>query len=330
MLRVLFLRRQRVGGIATYTEVLRHRLEMEGVDVVIDDATGWIPNETGFRVDRKVSRALRDAVRGFDLVHAFGYRAAWACSEAFYVKQPWLYTAYDMPKTTMAALVDRLNAARRGICSSTAVKRELDGGDTLHLEVITPGVYVPDETRTTEEARLALGLDADERVVLGFGRLVPERGFDALRNAAAELVRDTDKVSVVIVGEGPEASRLGGEGCRVVTGEFDKWLWLQAAEIVVVPSRRAGFSMVAAEAMMLGKPVLVRRTGGLADMGIENVSLEVFDEDDDLLFVLLELLNSPIHLDSVGEAGRYRAEDRFDLGKCVNKHVNLYRDLTSR
>ncbi len=187
MIRVLFLRRQRIGGIATYTEVLRHSLKAEGIDVVIDDAESWIPNETGWKADRQVSKALHEAAKGFDVVHAFGYRSAWACSEAFYLKKPWLYTAYDMPKTTVGPLIDRLNASRVGICVSRAVKKPLEEAETLNLEVVVPGVYVPEFRLETQEARVKLGLDPESPVVLAvrdlMGAIEDLRHFGRRRNS---------------------------------------------------------------------------------------------------------------------------------------------------
>ena len=112
--------------------------------------------------------------------------------------------------------------------------------------------------------------------------------------------------------------------------EFDRWTWLQAADIVFVPYTRAGWSMVAAEAMALGKAVLVRRAGGLPDMGTENVNIEIFENDDEVLFMLLELLNSPIHRESLGSAARARASERFTIERCAREHAKIYRDLLSR
>lgn len=326
MARILFLRRQKVGGIATYTELLRHGLEQEGHDVVIDDAD-YIPNETGWAVDRKVSKDLREASKGFDLVHAFGYRAAWACSEAFYLKRPWVYTAYDMPKTIVNQLTDRLNAARTGITPCRKVKEKLEDGDTLHLEVVVPCVHVPDDLPTKEEARRGLNLPEEHPVILGMGPFGPDRGFQVLADAAEQLHFEAPDVTVAMVGENPGSVSAS---VKVVERNFDRWRWLQAAEIVVVPYTRAGWSMVAAEAMALGKALLVRDAGGLPEMGTENLNIEVFENNDEVLFMLLELLNSPIHRESLGNAAQARASERFTIERCAREHAKIYRDLLSR
>ena len=191
-----------VGGMATYSELLRHGLEEEGIDVVIDD-TGWIPNETGWKVDRKVSKQLQEASRGFDLIHAFGYRAAWACSEAFYLKRPWVYTAYDMPKTLVSQLIDRLNAARTGIVPTRKVKQKLEEADTLNLEVVMPCVHVPNDLPSMQDCKSKLGLNEEHPLILGMGPFGKDRGFRPLSDAADQLKFEYPDVQVAMVGEEP-------------------------------------------------------------------------------------------------------------------------------
>ena len=80
---VLFLRRQALGGIATYSSALAAELAKHGVEVRIEDAEKWIPNETGPKPDDKVSPQLMKLAKDVQLVHAFGYRSAWASGAAF-------------------------------------------------------------------------------------------------------------------------------------------------------------------------------------------------------------------------------------------------------
>ena len=319
--------------MATLSEALRRELDRLDVEVVIDDAADWIPNETGFTVDRKVSKEMKKAAQGFDLVHAWGYRAAWAASEAYYLKFPWVYTAYDIPKTRNSQLIDRLNAARLGICSSRAVKTALEEVDTVQLERITPGLTSAPNLYSRVEAKQRLALPSQGQVILGFGRMVPERGFDALLAAMPTVWDHHSDAHLVLLGDGPEHQKLDKEaqkyGARVsVVSKFqDKWMWLAAADLVVVPSRRVGFSMVAAEAMQAATPVLVRQAGGLGDMGNEDVSLAIFYDDDWLGDRISSLLGAPEVIRNIGYAGQVRANDYFDIAECARRHANAYRDL---
>ena len=46
-MRVLILRRQEFGGIATYTNLLADALHDEDIEAIVDDAEDWIPNKKG-------------------------------------------------------------------------------------------------------------------------------------------------------------------------------------------------------------------------------------------------------------------------------------------
>jgi glycosyltransferase involved in cell wall biosynthesis len=105
--------------------------------------------------------------------------------------------------------------------------------------------------------------------VLAVGRLVPEKGFDL----AIEAVARTGDV-LEIVGDGDQRAAL--EALARDTGASVRFLGslppeavaerYAAARLVVVPSRREGFGMVAAEAAAAGRAVVASAVGGLPDI----------------------------------------------------------------
>jgi glycosyltransferase involved in cell wall biosynthesis len=125
--------------------------------------------------------------------------------------------------------------------------------------------------------------------VLAVGRLVHEKGFDVLIRAVAKLDK-ADRPKVVIVGEGPEREALINES-RVL--EVDLELlgslspkemgdWYLKARFVVVPSRREGFGLVAAEAAASGRAVIGSRVGAIPDLVADGVS-GLLTEPDNVL-----------------------------------------------
>ena len=64
-MRVLLLHRQAYGGINSYVQCLSEALQSLGIDLVAQDATNWIPNETGPLPDRITTKELRDRAAGF-------------------------------------------------------------------------------------------------------------------------------------------------------------------------------------------------------------------------------------------------------------------------
>lgn len=303
-------------------------LDAEGIELVIDDADKWIPDKTGFAVDKGVTKAMNKAAQGFDCVHAWGLRAAWAASEAFYLRFPWVYTAYDEPKSTHSELVDRLNAARRGLCSSPFVKERLDAADTLNLEVAMPGVAPPEDLgeTTRDAARKQLGIRDDAKLVVACGRFVADRGFEALTTAFEDVRRELPDATLLLSGAGPEPPPIHQDGVDVRGPLASVWPALCAADLVVVPSTRAGFSLFGAEAMWAGTPVLYRNTGGLRDMAENGSTAFFFDLDVDLAPRIVEILESDLTRETVANAGNLRAHARYKLERYARETAQVYRE----
>lgn len=100
------------------------------------------------------------------------------------------------------------------------------------------------------------------RTVIGAGRLVPEKGFATLIEAVARI--DDPTVTLVIVGDGPEAERLHALGAALGLSERlqmpgyqrDIRPWLDQARLFVLSSHFEGYPAVMIEAFAAGRPVV--------------------------------------------------------------------------
>jgi glycosyltransferase involved in cell wall biosynthesis len=105
------------------------------------------------------------------------------------------------------------------------------------------------------------------------GRLSEEKGFDVLLEAVRLAVADGLDVRLELVGSGPEHDRLaalaaGLDGRVQLTPAQPRaalWERMDAAQVLVVPSRREGLGLVALEAIARGRPVIASRVGGLPE-----------------------------------------------------------------
>ncbi len=322
-MRVLLLRRTSQGGMAALSDALPPALAEFGVEADVVDAEEWMPKATGRKVDPGVTKRLRALAKPYDLVHAFGYRTAWACGEAFGMRRPWLYTAYDLPKTTHPELIDRLLPARIGLCSSTAVLRALRAADATGLRVLVPGA---------PPAAAGAKTPSDHPRILAAGRFVAERGFDALLGAMPQVWECEPHATLTLVGDGPLASELGrqaealGERVRFVPRYEPLAARLADADLAVVPSRSAGFSLFAAEAMLAGVPVLMRDAGGLGEMVDEGITGWVFFTDDEMAGRLAGLAGAPDVWAFVSAQAQKAAEERFSLRRCAEQYAGAYAD----
>ncbi len=108
----------------------------------------------------------------------------------------------------------------------------------------------------------------DQRLFVGAGRLVDQKGFDRLIVALKDW-RTRDDWRLVILGEGPDYARLQqlvtDHGLSQITlAGFDAHPWrvFAAANAFVLPSRHEGLPNVALEALALGTPVIAAASAG--------------------------------------------------------------------
>ncbi|KJC49536.1 glycosyl transferase [Bradyrhizobium sp. LTSP885] len=159
--------------------------------------------------------------------------------------------------------------------------------------------------------------------VLFIGRLDRQKGYDLLVDAARSLedVLDVRIVGAAVIGKfdgskvPSNVSLLGWLNRQQIEAQLD------AADIVVIPSRWEGFGLVALEAMRAEKPILAFRIGALPEIvedGVTGVLCEPVSTAQ-----LVEGFKRLLELD-LGVLGR-RGHDRFRQLYDVEKtHRNLH------
>lgn len=139
---------------------------------------------------------------------------------------------------------------------------------------------------------------AETGFALGVGRLVEEKGFDVLVEAVSMIDAEA-RPELTIVGVGPEQSRLESQARRLgvklrLPGSvppLELPYWYRRASVVVVPSRREGFGIVAAEASAAGRVVVATKVGAMPQIIDDGVSGLLVDPGnaDDLYRALLQV-----------------------------------------
>jgi glycosyltransferase involved in cell wall biosynthesis len=138
-----------------------------------------------------------------------------------------------------------------------------------------PALFRPSSPVERAAARLRLGFTRP--TVVAVGRLIPIKGFDLLIDAVG------DRAEVVVIGAGSEHDRLRARARQRsvalrlpgVVPRSDLPAWLAAADVYVQPSRRLGSGrtegvpLATLEALAVGAPVIVARSGGLAELGTQ-------------------------------------------------------------
>ena len=108
--------------------------------------------------------------------------------------------------------------------------------------------------------------DQGKRVLLGMGRLHPQKGFDLLLPLFARLIPSHPDWHLVLLGEGDQRARLEQQVTQLGLQQhvsLPGWVAdvagsLSRSELFVLPSRYEGFGNVVAEALACGVPVVTR------------------------------------------------------------------------
>lgn len=117
--------------------------------------------------------------------------------------------------------------------------------------------------------RARMGIPDDEVAVVCVGRMHRQKGQDVLV-AAWPDVAEPDR-RLYFIGDGPLLAETAASTSRpdvVFVGEADRaqsMAWLQAADVVVVPSRWEGMALVPLESLALGTPVIASDVTGIRE-----------------------------------------------------------------
>jgi glycosyltransferase involved in cell wall biosynthesis len=157
------------------------------------------------------------------------------------------------------------------------------------------------------------------------GRLSPRKGSDVALEAVA-LLRGTGRdVRLTLCGsvfagyewfEDQLRVRAAADdlaGAVDLVGYADPWEWFARGDVVVVPSRVEPFGNVAVQAMLAGRPVVVSRTQGLAEIVKDGETGLLVRPDDPVALAdaIAGLLDDPARASALAEAGRQDAAERF-------------------
>jgi glycosyltransferase involved in cell wall biosynthesis len=219
----------------------------------------------------------------------------------------------------------------RGICGQS--KMHLIGagsfiglGDDFSIEAEVLSEWA-------ESKRAVLGIPASAFLVGFVGRWSHDKGANDLVHAWATFSESHDDAWLVIVGvdesagDTPSLLELSRRcnRIRVVKWVQDVRPIMAACDVVVLPSHREGFGMVAIEASALGTPVVGTRIVGLCDAIVDGVTgLAVPPEAPQAIKWALEQLYGDLSLRMrLGAAGKKRAEAEFSRSEILP----AYRDL---
>jgi glycosyltransferase involved in cell wall biosynthesis len=321
----------------------------EGVDLVCFERK---PGRD-WSVSRKLARVVRD--RRIEVLHAHQYT-------------PFFYAALARPLCAFRPRLiltehgrhypDRVSPLRRAVnrlvldrlaCAVTACCRfsaeglaRTDGFAGGRIGIIENGIEVERYGQVMDRgsARRKVGLDSERRYIIHVARHHPVKDQATLIRGFAGAVHALPHVDLLMVGDGPLRPDLEQLAVDLNIRERVKFLrirkdipdLMQAADVFALTSLSEAASLTLLEAMASGLPVVVTDVGGNPEI--------VRHEQEGLLFprgdaagcarALQRLLRDPALAQRLGQAGRARAIERYQLSRTVEQYHDLYCRLAGR
>ena len=367
------------GGMAAHVDGLAHALQRSGHEIVLitrrvpgtdrdstvaslrvlraDVDLPWLPDDpilstaSGNHAFVAMSSSLGDWRP--DIVHAHDWGVAWAADV--------IATLYDVPIVTTFHGTERgrhgghlapgnptdvnsvewwqAHRSRRVITSTKLLVRDILDGfemDPEHVKRIPSGIDPswwqtagPDETTTDNRSGL----------VLAWGRVQYEKGFQVLARAVGALRHRVADLECMIAGRGsylPELQSqidIAGVGDLIEVPGFLSDNELRAAihraGCVVIPSLYEPFGVVALEALAGGAPLIVADTGGLAELVGGTGSALMFEPGnaDDLANCIERALTEPELADRLVRRGRALLEASYSWDAIAARTLSVYDEV---
>lgn len=223
----------------------------------------------------------------------------------------WHYSKYDTVISPSDDIAGKIRAI--GLSKVTVLNNGIDL-NKFHSDL------------SKEEARIELGLNPEEKIMLYLGRIGKEKNLEILINAHEHLARHG--IQVIIAGSGPHlghykeyARKAGAENIKFFgfVSEENKILLYRSADIFCNPSGYEVQSTVDIEAMSLETPLLVPEGSSQTELARSGISGETFahENSESLAEVAGEMFD---HIDA------YRPET-VSREFSIEHHVDLLLDL---
>lgn len=210
--------------------------------------------------------------------------------------------------------------------------------DPERLTVIPNGID-PGEWTTSPARRRRKRDEFGTPLVVYCGRLEDEKGVQVLIDALPLLREQVPDARAVVIGTGSALARLKARVQRrrlgsavTFTGyisDDDVRAIVAAADVAVVPSLYEPFGLVALEAMALGAPVIVSRTGGLARIVEDGRTGWLVAPGDAaaLARAIEEVLSSPRVARARATAARAVVAERYGWVAIAERTDSVYRSV---
>jgi glycosyltransferase involved in cell wall biosynthesis len=180
------------------------------------------------------------------------------------------------------------------------------------------------------DARVALDLPPDVRVLGWVGRLSREKGVDVLVDAMTRL--SDRSIVACVIGDGPERA---GEEARARQTVGSRMIWkgtiaeagrlCTAFDLFVLSSRTEGIPIALLEAAAAGTPIVATKVGSVPEVVTEGEAWLIEPEAPQALADAIELaLRDPARSASQAAGAQNRLATEFGRDAWLKRHDEIY------
>lgn len=198
------------------------------------------------------------------------------------------------------------------------------------------GSLQPSDTKN--DVAKEFNIDKSDKLIGTVARLVPIKGHEFLLKAAPLVLQHYPNTTFLLIGDGPLRKKL--ENLAQQLNFFDKIVFsgmrediprlLNAIDIFVLPSLNEGMGRVLIEAMVLAKPIVATRVGGVPDVVEDGSSgLLVPPADPDALAdAICTIMKNPALASKLASHAAIRSQ-KFSHTEMIRQLENLYKSVMS-
>ncbi len=185
-----------------------------------------------------------------------------------------------------------------------------------------------------------LGIPQNNLVVGIVGRLIEGKGHEFVLRAIPLVLRETQDITFIFVGDGPYRNILENLAIRlaikekvIFTGTRDDVSEiLQVFDIFCLASLYEGMGRVILEAEAAGKPVVATKVGGIPDIVSENKTALLVNPKDHVALAqaIIKLIQDVNLRKAMGQAAKELVSYKFSSEKMVSDIIKAYDELLQK
>jgi glycosyltransferase involved in cell wall biosynthesis len=208
-------------------------------------------------------------------------------------------------------------------------------GRKSDIDVVYPSIdtdYFAPASRV--EARLRLGICVDTPLVLGIGRLTPQKNPLAFVEIIRRLLSNSPGLQAMWVGDGEMRSGMQNvlrdhaleQKITIAGWQDDVRQYLAASDLLLSTSRYESFGYTVAETLAMERPAVATNVAGTTNIMQQELKGLLYQPDDydDAARLASGLLSNPQRATVIGLAGRRIVMNEFSKARMIRALNNCY------